>query len=683
MALNLKSKIVSIIIYLFILISFSLELRDLRIIDSEDDLPKEEKEEKTLIKPPGFSKISGFYPDNCKLKLSSEEGTTIYFTLDSTDPRTSETALEYKDYILIYDRTLEPNIYANINENEDSPVSISRGNGFKGPVYPVDKAMVIRAVAKNSKGEFSEVNTKTYWVTNEDLAQYEDLTVISLVTNPENLFDPDIGIYVTGTMYQEWKKSEDYDPKQNPWDKNGKCNYYMRGAEWEREAHLTIFEKGERVIQQNIGIRLKGASTRNNAGKSFNLHARKEYGKETFEAELFKDNYDIYGNKITSYKSISIRSIYEQSRFKDKLGRDLLYERENLVSANMKPCILFLNGEYWGLYLLQEKIDDKYFESHFLIPNEDIVMLKGSDIEEGPEEELIDIEGFFKEYSKKDVNDEEIYKEIKKRVDIYSMIEFFGTGIYISIGDWPGQNEGEWRNMGEIIEGNKFADGRWRFMIYDLDYTMGSKFAGVGSFDSDNFKFVEGRSNRFPVNLFMALLKNNTDFQQKFVNLYCDYANEVFKSEKVDKLLNEYKEKYSDMIAYSQLRWWGWGSKLEGFLNYRTRYFQALDIISEFYRKRAVYTLPHMKDFLGLKGELVNLIIEVKGRGRIQVNSITAELNRNNLWVGHYFTNIPIVLKAIPDVGFTFSGWGGKVDYDQQTIEIILFSNTTIVAIFK
>ena len=683
MALNLKSKIVSIIIYLFILISFSLELRDLRIIDSEDDLPKEEKEEKTLIKPPGFSKISGFYPDNFKLKLSSEEGTTIYFTLDSTDPRTSETALEYKDYILIYDRTLEPNIYANINENEDSPVSISRGNGFKGPVYPVDKAMVIRAVAKNSKGEFSEVNTKTYWVTNEDLAQYEDLTVISLVTNPENLFDPDIGIYVTGTMYQEWKKSEDYDPKQNPWDKNGKCNYYMRGAEWEREAHLTIFEKGERVIQQNIGIRLKGASTRNNAGKSFNLHARKEYGKETFEAELFKDNYDIYGNKITSYKSISIRSIYEQSRFKDKLGRDLLYERENLVSANMKPCILFLNGEYWGLYLLQEKIDDKYFESHFLIPNEDIVMLKGSDIEEGPEEELIDIEGFFKEYSKKDVNDEEIYKEIKKRVDIYSMIEFFGTGIYISIGDWPGQNEGEWRNMGEIIEGNKFADGRWRFMIYDLDYTMGSKFAGVGSFDSDNFKFVEGRSNRFPVNLFMALLKNNTDFQQKFVNLYCDYANEVFKSEKVDKLLNEYKEKYSDMIAYSQLRWWGWGSKLEGFLNYRTRYFQALDIISEFYRKRAVYTLPHMKDFLGLKGELVNLIIEVKGRGRIQVNSITAELNRNNLWVGHYFTNIPIVLKAIPDVGFTFSGWGGKVDYDQQTIEIILFSNTTIVANFK
>ena len=674
-----KQNIFPFVILLLILLSFSSELRDLRVLESEDDL---EEEEKTIVKPPGFSKISGFYPDNFKLKLSSEKGTKIYYTLDSTDPRTSETAEEFKDYILIYDKTQEPNMYANINENEDSPVSISRGNRFSGPVYPVDKAMVVRAVAKNSKGEFSEVNCKTYWVTNEDLALYEDLTVISLVTDPENLFDPDTGIYVTGTMYQEWKKSEDYDPKQSPWDKNGKCNYYMRGEEWERDAHVTIFEKGERIIQQNIGIRIKGASTRNNPGKSFNLHARKKYGKETFEADLFKDNYDIYGNKITSYKSISIRCIYEQSRFKDLLGRDLLYDRENLVSAHMKPSILFLNGEYWGLYLLQEKIGDDYFESHYLIPSEDIGMIKEGQIEEGPEEELTGIKEFFTEYSKKDVNDEEVYTEIKKRVDIFSMIEFFGTGIYISIGDWPGQNEGQWRNMGDIIEGNRFTDGRWRFMIYDLDYTMGSKFAGVGSLDSDNFKFVEGRSNKFPANLFMALLKNNTDFQQKFVNLYCDYANEVFKSEKVDKILQGYRENYSDMIAYSQLRWWGWGSKLEGFLSYRSRYFQALDIISEFYKKRAVYTLPHMQEFLGL-GEIVNLIIQIKGRGKVQVNSITPTTSTNGVWVGQYFTNIPIVLKAIPDVGFSFSGWGGKVDFDHKTIEITLFSRTTIVANFK
>jgi hypothetical protein len=674
-----KKNISFFLIFLITLVSLSFELRDLRVIESEDDSPKEEE---TLIKPPGFSKISGFYPNNFKLKLSSEEGTTIYYTVDASDPRTSKTAKEFKDYILIYDRTLEPNIYSNIKENEDSPVSVSRGNGFNGPVYPVDKAMVVRAVAKNAKGEFSEVNSKTYFVTNEDLAQYEDLTVVSIVTNPENLFDPDIGIYVTGTMYQNWKKSDEYDPKQSPWDKNGKCNFFMRGEEWEREATVTIFDKGEKIVQQNMGIRIKGASTRNNPGKSFNLHARKKYGKGKIETDIFKDNHDINGKKITTYKSLSMRCIYEQARFKDMLGRDILYDRENLSTTNMKPSILFLNGEYWGLYLLQEKLDDEFISAHYLIPDEDVAMVKEGQIEEGPEEELTTVKQFFKEYSKKDLNDEKIYEEVKKVVDINSMIEFFATGIYISIGDWPGQNEGEWRNMGNIIEGNKYGDGKWRFMIYDLDYTMGSKFAGVGLLDSDNFKFVEGRSNKFPANLFMGLLKNNTDFQQKFVNLYCDYANEVFNYEKIEKILEEYREKYTNLIAYSQLRWWGWSSKLEGFLSYRTRYLQALDGIAEFYRKRAVYTIPHMQDFLGLKGNLVSLIIEVKGRGKIIVNTITPTL-KDNRWVGRYFTKIPIVLKAIPDLGYTFKGWSGKVEYEESIVEITLSETTTIVANFN
>lgn len=59
--------------------------------------------------------------------------------------------------------------------------------------------MIVRAVTKNSKGDFSQVINKAYFVT---IYIYQDLTTVSLITNPENLFDPDIGIYVTGTMYQ-------------------------------------------------------------------------------------------------------------------------------------------------------------------------------------------------------------------------------------------------------------------------------------------------------------------------------------------------------------------------------------------------------------------------------------------------------------------------------------------------
>ena len=105
----------------------------------------------------------------------------------------------------------------------------------------------------------------------------KDLTVVSLVTDPENLFDAEKGIYVTGNQFIKWKNSENYNPRKNVWDLNNKCNYFMRGAEWEREASITIFEKGTILLEQNLGIRIKGSSTRNTPCKSFNLMAKKKY----------------------------------------------------------------------------------------------------------------------------------------------------------------------------------------------------------------------------------------------------------------------------------------------------------------------------------------------------------------------------------------------------------------------
>ena len=72
--------------------------------------------------------------------------------------------------------------------------------------------------------------------------------------------------------------------------------------------------------------------------------------------------------------------------------------------------------------------------------------------------------------------------------------------------------------------------------------------------------------------LFVGLLKNNTNFQNKFINLYCDYANGFYNIEKVNKLIEEYKEKYTDLVAYSELRWSqeNFNTILEGYSFYKT-----------------------------------------------------------------------------------------------------------------
>ena len=130
-----------------ILFYFSLELEDLRIKEEEEQEKEEEeeedeKEEKSNINPPQFSRVSGFYPEDFKLKLMSKEKYEIYYTDDSTDPRTSNSSQKYKDYILICDKSLEPNIYSAIGNsgnviyiNPERKIVVAVASYFKPTIF--------------------------------------------------------------------------------------------------------------------------------------------------------------------------------------------------------------------------------------------------------------------------------------------------------------------------------------------------------------------------------------------------------------------------------------------------------------------------------------------------------------------------------------------------------------------
>ena len=645
----------------------------------EEDYEEEEEqqEEKPKINPPQFSRISGFYPDTFKLKLFSKENYTIYYTVDSTDPRNSSSTIKYKDHILIYDKSSEPNVYSAIGVNDSSPVSIAIQSRFSVPFYPVDKAMIIRAVAKNSDGDFSEIITKTYFVTNEGLYKYQDITVVSLVTSPENLFDPDYGIYVSGNMFQRAKnKKRGKDDEPFNARKAG-SNFQQKGKEWERESFITFFDKGEINLQQKVGLRIKGAYTRMYPSKSFNIFAKKKYGKKTIDTNILSDNYDINGDLITSYKALSLRNIYDSGRLRDKFGRDLFYVREGLAIPNMRNAALFLNGEYWGMYLIQEKIDDVFIGQNYLIKSKKIVLGKANKYQDGPEEEFDNFNYFCGNYSKKDVSNETIYKEVANYIDMESFVDLFATGLYIANTDWPGNNDGEWKYVGKPKEGNKFSDGKWRFLLYDLDYSMNSP-------NSNSFMAAE-RKNKYPyVQLFLNLAKNSSEFKHKLANTVCDYANNVYDNDTVKNLVEKYREDSTDLVANSQLRWSGryYKSMLEGVANYKTGYYRALDSLQSFYARRAPFMFTHMKQFLNLKGDAVDLTIEVKGRGKVQINSIFPRF-KNGIWTGKYFSKIPITIKAIPDHGYTFKEWDGYIQSNHQDIEIILVDSSTLVVIFE
>ena len=556
------------------------------------------KKNKYIIPPPEFSEESGFYPNNFNLILSCPlEGTKIYYTIDGSNPLNSETRKIYElnKGINIYDRSNEPNIYANYEEDENSPISISRGTGFKKPNYPLDKGMIVRAIALKDNSE-SKIVDKSYFITTGNLADYQEYLIISLVTNPENLFDPEKGIYVTGNQYIDWINSPGYVESPDKWSKNNICNYYSKGKEWERDASVSFFEKGNLILEQNIRIRLKGSSTRNSPQKSFDLIADKKYGKKYFEHIFFEENYNLEKKIIEKYDTITLRAIYGDERLRDRFGRDIIYQRKSISTSWMKHCILFLNGEYWGMYELMEKLTPLYFEQHYGIPEKNLVVVKENEIDNGPQEECDKYLQINDQYSFYDLSNEKNYKEITEYFDINSFIENYAIGIYLGTWDWPLQNQGMWKYFGEKIEGNEFTDGKWRFLTYDLDFSMGITFenyGGVEGYQYDNFKHIERRrGNTAPTNLFLSLLKNE-DFKNKFINLYCDFSNEVMNINRINPIINDYKEKVSWMFANCKFRWWNDGktTRLEGY-SFNKNNFENVQLkkLQTFFEQRGINT---------------------------------------------------------------------------------------------
>ena len=642
-----------------------------------------------ILPPPEFSVNSGFYPNNFVLYLiSSLEDSIIYYTIDGSNPLISESRIKYDSNkgIQIYDRSNEPNIYAEYGEDENSPISIARGTGFKPPNYPLDKSMIVRAITIKEDSK-SKIIDKSYFITTGNLIDYQDYLIISLVTNPENLFDPEKGIYVTGKQYIDWISSPGYIPNPDKWSKTNICNYYSKGKEWERDASVSFFEKGNLLFEQNIGIRLKGSSTRNSPQKSFDLITSKKYGKKNFDYKFFEENYDLNGKIIEKYDTITLRAIYGDERLRDKFGRDIIYQRKSITTSWMKNCILFLNGEYWGMYELMEKLTPLYFEYHYGIKEENLVIIKENEIDKGPAEECERYLQIDEQYSLLDLSNDKNYKEIEQYFDIDSFIEHYAVGIYLGTWDWPLQNQGMWKYYGEKIEGNEFTDGKWRFMTYDLDFSMGLTFenyGGVEGYQYDNFKHIERRrGNKPPTNLFLSFLKNEY-FKNKFINLYCDYVNDVMHINKIISIINDYAENVTWMFANSKFRWWndGKSTKLEGYAFNKNNFEnKQLKYLETFFQERGKNTLQHMKEFLSINGELVELTILKEGEGKIKINTIEPEFKEGK-WCGKYFSGIPINISVNKENSSEFKGWSGDVSSDEDNIQIIMSRAMIIKANF-
>ena len=635
------------------------------------------------VSAPEFSQQSGFYEDEFLLTLSTLEADgRILYTLDGSEPSLNPQLLPWKsteDYsapILVRDRSADPNQYAHIETSKLSDYQ---------PLDDIAKATVVRAMVVDEEGQRSQVITHTYFV-GDDLSHKYTFPVVSLTSSPEGLFGDAKGIFVPGDSYQE---VNDEDPKWNP------ANYTQRGAKWERPAYLQLFDqRGELVLEQAIGIRTHGGASRAFQQKSIRLYAGDYYGDQGLLEYNFFPALDHRMNEreVDTFETLVLRTggggDWQETIIRDVLLPDLLKDT-NLDIQGYYPVVVFLDGEYWGIYNLRTRYDAYYFYAYYGIDADDLIVCEqGQNLlylgEPGDEElydqmlQVIDEDFYGSRY--KTVNtlaDPAAYARIASMMDIENYLDYTISGIYTNKLDWPLSNIMYWRKKtvdsqpsGELEYGH---DGKWRWMVNDFDWSYNDPYGLTLQRVT-----TEGKESTY---LFRSLLQNET-FKQQFINRFADLLNSTFTEERVLEKVDEFEALYLPEMEEHIQRWGEPGGSVEN--------WQAnVDVIRQFARLRPDIQRQQLVEYFGLTGTARLTISADQDQGYVRVNSIELKQDSPGVtdsenWSGIYFKGVLVTLTAVPREGYRFSHWEGLTEGQAGEPEIVLdlSSDLTLTAVF-
>lgn len=596
---------------------------------------------------PVFSIPGGLYTTSQDVILSCQDPSgVVRYTTDGSDP--TEVSPAYSAPVNVHSRAGEANFYSMIRTGYANHSYLP---DWQPPVGEVYKCCVIRARVFKTGYYPGPVITQTYFVDPNIFTRYGSLPFVSVVSDPKNLFNDTTGIYVPGLTYQATQDHGNYH--------NG----------WHRPANIEMYlPNGSCAFNGNFEISIGGESSQSSPQKALNVNASSDFGPEEVYYPVF-ENTPGRAKYIQHFDKIKLRSWGTDRRkglLHDAFCNSFMYNTD-IDYAAYQPCVLFIDGEYWGLQEIRERNrESSYFEEHYLIdqdnPGFDILKGGDDDVEEG---DAVHWDAMMDYINSHPMTSSSSYNYVKTQMDVDNFMLDYMFSIYLARGDWPDQNEAKWRP--------KIPGGKWKWIQWDMDNTVANNLTPwFDMFD----QVLVGNANYGPSPLLVKLI-DNTEFKNKFINLFADYMNTVFLPTIAQAHLDE---KVNELMPYIQEfkdRWQ---------LNYTWQ--DRLDSMEWWLNKRPKYVKEHIMDDFSA-GDTLALTLNVSdtAKGKIKVNTILLDGNTPRLttqtypWTGKYFENIPVPLTAIPNPGYRFVKWLPS-NNTNSTILYNLSSNATVTAMF-
>jgi hypothetical protein len=457
---------------------------------------------------------------------------------------------------------------------------------------------------------------------------------------------------------------------------NTYIGYELNDEVPEKPVNVEFYEPdGKLGFSLVAGLRLQGMSL--GAGtdpKSFVIMARAIYGDNKIKYKVFPDL------PITSYSSLILRNPKCNFIFRDALAY-ILTRDIDIDNQAYRPAVLYLNGAYWGTIEIREKQNEDYLASHHDIDPKNVDILENyfnqrnyPIVVEGNRVHYDALVNFVKN---NDIQDDAKYSYVGTQMDIGEFMRYFVCETYFGNTDWTFQNVKFWRQ--------KTTEGKWRWMLYDLDigfwdYNINILSSLISSTGSTNIP-------PWTTVILRGLLKNDK-FRNAFINLFSDYSATIFAPDFILKKIHEIQTVMEpEMPAHIQF-WAEQMAKKENaeqsipVENLKTMddWYRNIGYLEEFVTKRWGVLNNHICTSFSLSGTAeMTLAVTPIGAGRIKLNTLTVSefpVTQNR------FKDVPIPIVAEPNVGYRFVRWEG-IDGASDSIEVTMAGNQTLNAVFE
>ena len=250
------------------------------------------------------------------------------------------------------------------------------------------------------------------------------------------------------------------------------------------------------------------------------------------------------------------------------------------MMKNITPVAVFIDGEYWGIYCMQDYYDKAYISARTGIDASNIAL---ADTDKQNETSQKDIDLFRELYDLVVGTDLSVpgnYSKVKNLMDVQSYIDCYCTHIYIGDSAYPESNDYIWRSYKKGSA--ELEDGKWRWAFGTADVSM--KISKLTNFSLNTFLRPQIDGDEF-----LKALMRNREFNAQFVETMNRMATEYFAPEIVDAWLTETTGALSKAIVRSALRF--------GITITDTSVSNAADVIRSFFDNRAEYMTVYTEKF--------------------------------------------------------------------------------------